>query len=133
MSNITAAINLSTSTLFPSSTLINVSVNEQINGDSDFQLVEIESGKNATIFGPAVEADPSNTVYFYAQAQNTNVGNIEIYVQDQDETQILVGILRPSDFMWVPLAVYGANVKVVGVNLDVKNTSKVNVFWGHRS
>jgi hypothetical protein len=133
MSNITATINLSSTTLFPSGTLINVSQVEQVNGDSDFQLIEIEVGKTSTIFGPSVEADLSNTVYFYAQAKSTNVANIEIYIQDQDETQILVGILRPSDFMWIPLAVYGANVKVVGVNLDVKNTSKINVFWGHRS
>lgn len=133
MSNITATINLSTTTLFPSTPIISVTQIEQVNGDSDFQLIEIEAGKTGTIFGPSVVADPSNTVYFYAQAKNTNVANVEIYIQDQDGTQILVGILRPSDFMWIPLAVYGADVKVIGVNLDVKNTSKLNVFWGQRS
>lgn len=133
MSNIQSTITLNSTTLFPNPVFVNVTANEQINGDADLQTITINPNENVTLFGPTFEGDLSNTVYFYAHSSSDNVSNINVYLQDQNETQILLASLHPSDFIWLPLAVYGANVKISCSNLDSYKSSKINLFWGYRS
>jgi hypothetical protein len=133
MSSITTTFTLKSKSLFPNPMDISASAIDEINGEIELQSIVMNPSQKIEVFGPTLEADLSNTVYLYLQSPNTNSSNITIYLQDKNGTEIIIGLLHPSDFMWLPLAVYGSNVKVSCVNLDSKNTANVNLFWGHRS
>ena len=134
MSTIKATIALSTTTLFPTPANVNVSVTEQVSGSADFQTLTIPADSSTVIYGPSPSADPSNTVYLYAQGASTNSKSLDVYIKNStNPSSSLIATLRPTDFMWVPLASYGSDLQVTVVNLDGANASKVNVFWGERS
>jgi len=133
MSTIKATIALSTTTLFPTPANVNVSITEQVSGSADFQTLTIPADGSNVIYGPSLSPDPSNTVYLYAQAVSTNSSSLDVYIQSSVASSSLLAKLRPSDFMWVPLASYNAGLQLTAVNNDGDHSSTVNVFWGERS
>ena len=133
MSTIKATIALSSTTLFPTPANVNVSVTEQVSGSADFQTLTIPADETIVLYGPSSAPDSSNTLYFYAQAASTNSSSLDIYIQNNEFSSSLMAKLRPSDFMWVPLASYNAGLQLSAVNNDGNHSSTVNVFWGERS
>ena len=134
MASLKSSITLSSTTLFPTPLTISKSTTEQINGDADSQTVMIPADGSSVVFGPSTAADLSNTVYFYAQNDSTNAAGMDVYIQPSTNVSAsLISTLRPSDFMWLPLAAYSSGLQITIVNLDGANSSKVNVFWGARS
>lgn len=133
MANISATITLTSKTLFPNPLSVTAKVTDQINGDFDLQTINVSPGQNPIIFGPTAEADLSNTVYLFVQSLSTNTSNVMISAQDQNGVEIILAMLHPSDFMWLPLAVYGSNVKISCNNLSATEDAKISIFWGQRS
>jgi hypothetical protein len=139
MASINSSISISASSLFTGTLSLNASVAEQINGDADVQTISIPAGQSAIVYGPSILADSSNTVYFYAQNPATNEAGLNVYIQQSSAVSAsLLATLNQSDFMWVPLAVYGSDLMSSGLTITVTNlnntkASNVNVFWGSRS
>lgn len=131
MAIIKATINLNTNGVFQNLSNINGTATEQINGDSELENLVIAPNSSETPF-TLLTADPGNVVYFYAQSNISNTSNLEIRFSNTDSNSQLVGLLVPGDFIWVPLAAYGANISVQIKNLDVTNSAKVSVFYGNR-
>ena len=67
MPTITSTITLNSTTLFPNSSTVNVSATEVVSGSAIFQYVVVPTSSNVIVYGPSTTADPTETVYFYAQ------------------------------------------------------------------
>jgi hypothetical protein len=137
MVNFKSNITLTSTDAFLNPTLTFSSA-DAIEGNADYQTLTIPTNKSLVVYSSNVNSistpQSTATVYFYAQAVNTNTSNLDIYIENSTNTSSsLVAILRPNDFMWVPLATYGSGLlKVTAVNLDGEKSSKVNVFWGEK-
>jgi hypothetical protein len=132
MPSIKSTLKLESTTLFPSPVTITVVGTEQVNGNADFQTVVIPANGTDALLPILTQADASSTVYFYAQALSTNSGSVEVYSTDSADNTAYIGILRPGDFMWLPVAATGQGVTISGTNTSGASTAVVNVFWGSR-
>ena len=91
---ITAAITLNSTTLFPNSSTVNFSATEVVSGSALFQYTVVSASSNQIIYGPSAGADPTETVYFYAQAATTNPGNLTLSVTGSNTSGSSIIILR---------------------------------------
>jgi hypothetical protein len=131
MATIKSTIKLETTSLFPTPVNITVPVIEQVNLDANFTNITILPNSESIVYrSPGL--NPSNVVYVYLQSPTTNQVNLEVYITDHLDREILIMILRPGDFSWFPLATYGPNVLVRVVNNDTIQSSSLNVFYGER-
>ena len=131
MATIKSTIKLETTTLFPTPVSITVPVTEQVNLDANFTNVAILPNSDVTPYS-STGLNPSNVVYVYLQSPNTNTVNLDVYITDHLDREVLIMILRPGDFAWFPLATNGYGVKVRIVNNDTIETASLNVFYGER-
>lgn len=132
MSSIKTTIKLETTTLFPSPVIVTVPITEQVNGDADFSVVIVEADSDQTIF-QSTAADASGVVYFYIQSIPSNVGSIDVYITDQSTAEVKAFKVIPGDFVWFPLAVDAAGIKVRIDNPNLSNDAKINYFYGERA
>ena len=140
MVNFKSNITLTSTDAFLNPTLTFTS-SDVIEGSADYQTITIPTNESLIVYSSNTQqefitspAQTTSTVYFYAQAASTNTSNLDIYVENStNASSSLIAILKPSDFMWVPLAAYGSGLlKVTAVNLDGEKASKINIFWGEK-
>lgn len=132
MPTITAAITLNSSTLFPNSSTVNFSATETVSGSALFQYTVVSASSNQIIYGPSSGADPTSTVYFYAQAATTNPDVLTLSVTGSNTSGSSVIILRPGDWAYFPFHVNAAGCTIRAIN-SVATSSLLNVFYGARS
>ena len=127
MGNLTATIRLESTDIWPTSVKINRSIVEQANGDVDIQTIVIPGADKTAVY---LLEDPSNTTYFYVAAASTNGGSLAIsYVRASIETRLAV--LRPGDFMWLPLLNDAENTYIQVTNSDIAD-AKIDVLFANR-
>ena len=97
MATIRSTIKLETSTLFPTTVNLTVPVTEQVSLDSNFTNVTILPNSEAIPYvSPGL--NPSNIVYVYLQSPSTNSVNLDIFITDHLDREMLAMILIPGDF-----------------------------------
>lgn len=132
MPTITSTITLNSTTLFPNSSTVNFSATEVVSGSALFQYVVVSQSSAAIIYGPSAGADPTETVYFYAQAYSTNPSNITLSITGSNTSGSSVVILRPGDWAYFPFHVSGSGCTIRAINTST-TASLLNVFYGARS
>ena len=131
MATIKTTIKLETSTLFPTPVNLTVPVTEQVNLDANFTSVSILPNSEAIPY-ISTALNPSNVVYVYLQSPATNAANLDVFITDHADREMLAMIIRPGDFAWFPLASYGEGVQLRIVNNDISVAATLNVFYGER-
>jgi hypothetical protein len=129
---ITSTITLNSSTLFPNSSTVNFSATEVVSGSALFQYTVVSASSNQIIYGPSAGADPTETVYFYAQAATTNPGNLTLSITGSNTSGSSIVILRPGDWAYFPFHVSASGCTIRAVNTST-TSSLLNVFYGARS
>lgn len=131
MATIKTTIKLETSTLFPTPVSLTVPVTEQVNLDANFTSVTILPNSEAIPY-TSTDLNPSNVVYVYLQSPATNTINLDVFIADHADREMLAMLIRPGDFAWFPLASYGEGVQLRIVNNDISVSAALNVFYGER-
>jgi hypothetical protein len=132
MPTITAGVTLNSSTLFPNSSTVNFTATEIVSGSALFQYTVVSQSSTATIYGPSAAADPTETVYFYAQAATTNPGNLLLAITGSNTSASQAIILRPGDWTYFPFYVSAAGCAIRASN-TATSSALLNVFYGARS
>lgn len=132
MPQIIAGISLNSQTLFPNSSVVSFSATEVISGSALFQYTVVSQSSTATIYGPSAAADPTETVYFYAQAATTNPGNLLLSITGSNTSASQTVILRPGDWTYLPFYVNAAGCTIRATN-SATSSALLNVFYGARS
>ena len=132
MPTITSTITLNSTTLFPNSSTVNVSATEVVSGSALFQYTVVPTSSNVIVYGPSTTADPTETVYFYAQAASTNSGNLTLSITGSNKSGSSIVILRPGDWAYFPFHVSGSGCTIRAIN-STTTSSLLNVFYGARS
>jgi hypothetical protein len=131
MATIKTTIKLETTTLFPTPVNLTVPVIEQVNLDANFTSVSILPNSEAIPY-TSTALNPSNVVYVYLQSPATNTVNLNVFITDHVDREMLAMIICPGDFAWFPLASYGGGVQLRIVNNDISDSASLNVFYGER-
>lgn len=132
MPTVTAGVTLNSTTLFPNSSVVSFSATEAVSGSALFQYTVVSASSNQILYGPSTVADPSETVYFYAQAFTTNPGNVILSITGSNTSGSQTVILRPGDWTYMPFYVNGAGCTIRAINSST-TASLLNVFYGARS
>jgi len=132
MPQVVASITLNSSTLFPNSSNVTFSATEIVSGSALFQYAVISASSNQIVFGPSAGADPTGTVYFYAQTPTTNPDSLILSVTGSNTSGSSVIILRPGDWTYFPFHVSASGCTIRAVNTST-TSSLLNVFYGARS
>ena len=132
MPTIVAGVSLNSTTLFPNSSVVSYSATEVVSGSALFQYTVVSASSTATLYGPSTMADPTATVYFYAQVPSTNPSSITLDITGSNTSASQAIILRPGDWTYFPFHVNAAGCTIRAVN-TVATQSLLNVFYGARS
>lgn len=127
----TAALTLSSTTLFPQSATVVANLTQTVSGSAGFDILIVSQSSVKNIY-KAVEADASSTVYFYAQALSTNPSTLTLSITGSDNNSSSVVRLRPGDMTYIPLNATSANLEVNCVNAAT-SSQNIYVFYGQRS
>jgi len=132
MPQVVASITLNSSTLFPNSSNVTFSATEIVSGSALFQYTVVSASSNQIVYGPSAGADPTSTVYFYAQTPTTNPDSLILSVTGSNTSGSSVIILRPGDWTYFPFHVSASGCTIRAVNTST-TSSLLNVFYGARS
>jgi hypothetical protein len=132
MPTVTAGVTLNSTTIFPNSSVVSFSATEVVSGSALFHYVVVPASSTHTIYGPSTAADPTQTVYFYAQAASTNPENLTLSITGSNTSGSSIVILRPGDWAYFPFHVSASGCTIRAVNTST-TASLLNVFYGARS
>jgi hypothetical protein len=132
MPTLTAGITLNSTTLFPNSSVVSFSATETVSGSALFQYTVVSASSNQIVYGPSAGADPTGTVYFYAQTPTTNPDSLILSVTGSNTSGSSVIILRPGDWTYFPFHVSASGCTIRAINTST-TSSLLNVFYGARS
>lgn len=127
----TAALTLSSTTLFPQSATVVANLTQTVSGSAGFDILIVSQSSVKNIY-KAIEADASSTVYFYAQALSTNPSTLTLSITGSDSNSSSIVRLRPGDMTYIPLNATSANLEVNCVNAAT-SSQNIYVFYGQRS
>jgi hypothetical protein len=127
----TTALTLNSSTLFPQSATVTANITQVVSGSAGFDILVVSQSSTKNLY-LAAEADPSNTVYFYAQALSTNTDTLLLSITGSNTSGSSFVRLRPGDMTYIPLNAAAAGVAVNCVNAAV-TPQNIYVFYGQRS
>ena len=127
----TAALTLNSQTLFPQSATVTANLTQVVSGSAGFDILLVSQSSTKNLY-TAVEADPSSTVYFYAQALATNPTVLTLSITGSNTSGSSIVILRPGDWAYFPFHVSGSGCTIRAVNTST-TASLLNVFYGARS
>lgn len=132
MPTITAGVTLNSTTLFPNSSTVSFSATEVVSGSALFHYVVVSASSAQVIYGPSAGADPTGTVYFYAQAATTNPDSLTLAITGSNTSASQAIILRPGDWAYFPFHVSASGCTIRAINPST-TSSLINVFYGARS
>jgi hypothetical protein len=127
----TTALTLNSTTLFPQSATVTANLTQVVSGSAGFDILVISQSSVKNLY-TSVEADPSNTVYFYAQALPTNTSTIFLEITGSNTSGSNLVRLRPGDMTYMPLNVNAAGVAVNCVN-TASAAQNIYSFYAQRS
>jgi hypothetical protein len=127
----TANLTLASSTLFPQSSTVNNNITQVVSGSAGFDILVVSQSSTTNLY-VSTEADPSSTVYFYAQALSTNTSQLTLSITGSNTSGSAFVRLRPGDMTYIPLNVSAAGVAVNCVNAAT-SSQNIYVFYGQRS
>ena len=126
-----ATLSLTSQTLFPQSAAVSANINEVVSGSAGFDILVVSQSSTKNLY-ISTEADPSSTVYFYAQALSTNTSQLTLSITGSNTSGSTFVRLRPGDMTYIPL-----NVDAAGVDVNCVNTASlaqnIYTFYGQRS
>jgi hypothetical protein len=127
----TANLQLNSSTLFPTNAAVTNLVTQVVSGSAGFDILVVSQSSTKNLY-LATEADPTSTVYFYAQALSTNTDTLLLSITGSNTSGSSFVRLRPGDMTYIPLNAAAAGVAVNCVNAAV-TPQNIYVFYGQRS
>jgi hypothetical protein len=127
----TANLTLASTTLFPQTATVNNLVTQVVSGSAGFDILIVSQSTTRSLY-LATEADPSSTVYFYAQALSTNTDQLTLSITGSNTSGSAFVRLRPGDMTYIPLNANAAGVAVNCVNASATK-QEIYVFYGQRS
>jgi hypothetical protein len=127
----TAALTLSSTTLFPQTANVANTITQVVSGSAGFDILVVSQSSTANLY-TSTQADLSSTVYFYAQALSTNAHTLTLSITGSNTSGSSFVRLRPGDMTYIPL-----NVDAAGVAVNCVNTASlaqnIYTFYGQRS
>jgi len=127
----TTALTISSTTLFPQAATVTANLTQVVSGSAGFDILVVSQSSVKNLY-TSVEADPSSTVYFYAQALSTNTEQLLLSITGSNTSGSSIVRLRAGDMTYIPLNVSSASVAVNCVNNAV-TPQNIYVFYGQRS
>ncbi len=127
----TTALTLSSTTLFPQSATVTANLTQVVSGSAGFDLLVVSQSSTKNLY-TSEAADPSSTVYFYAQALSTNTQTLLLSITGSNTSGSSIVRLRPGDMTYMPINVDAAGVAVNCVNAAA-SAQNIYVFYGQRS
>jgi hypothetical protein len=127
----TAALTLNSTTLFPQSATVTANLTQAVSGSAGFDVLVVSASSTKNLYTSA-EADPSNTVYFYAQALAANTQTLTLSITGSNTSGSSFVRLRPGDMAYIPLNVDAPGVAVNCVNAAA-SAQNIYVFYAQRS
>lgn len=127
----TTALTLSSTTLFPQTANVTANLTQVVSGSAGFDLLVVPQTSSKQLY-KAAEADPSSTVYFYAQALSTNPTALTLAITGSDGNSSTIVRLRAGDMTYIPLNATSATLEVNCVNAAT-SSQNIYVFYGQRS
>ena len=127
----TTNLTLSSQTLFPQSATVTANLTQVVSGSAGFDILVVSQSSVKNLYA-SVEADPSSTVYFYAQALSTNTETLLLSITGSNTSGSSFVRLRAGDITYIPLNVSSAGVAVNCINSAV-TPQNIYVFYGQRS
>ena len=124
-------LGLSSATLFPQNATVSFSATQVVSGSAGFDLLVVSQSSTKNLY-ISTEADPSSTVYFYAQAVSTNTQTLLLSITGSNTSGSSTVRLRPGDMTYIPLNVDAAGVAVNCINAAA-SAQNIYVFYGQRS
>ena len=124
-------LGLSSATLFPTNASVSFSATQVVSGSAGFDLLVVSQSSTKNLY-ISTEADPSSTVYFYAQALSTNTDTLLLSITGSNTSGSSFVRLRAGDMTYIPLNVSSAGVAVNCINSAV-TPQNIYVFYGQRS
>jgi hypothetical protein len=124
-------LGLSSATLFPQNATVSFSATQVVSGSAGFDLLVVSQSSTKNLY-ISTEADPSSTVYFYAQALAANTQTLLLSITGSNTSGSSIVRLRPGDMTYIPLNVDAAGVAVNCVNAAA-SAQNIYVFYGQRS
>ena len=124
-------LGLSSQTLFPQTATVSFSATQVVSGSAGFDLLVVSQSSTKNLY-ISTEADPSSTVYFYAQALAANTSTLLLSITGSNTSGSSTVRLRPGDMTYIPLNVDAAGVAVNCINAAVTKQD-IYVFYGQRS
>jgi hypothetical protein len=126
-----ATLSLTSQTLFPQSAAVSANINEVVSGSAGFDILVVSQSSTKNLY-ISTEADPSSTVYFYAQALSTNTSQLTLSITGSNTSGSTFVRLRPGDMTYIPLNVDASGVAVNCINAAV-TPQNIYVFYAQRS
>jgi len=127
----TAALTLNSTTLFPQAATVTANLTQIVSGSAGFDILVVSQSSTKNLY-ISTEADPSSTVYFYAQALAANTQTLLLSITGSNTSGSSTVRLRPGDMTYIPLNVDAAGVAVNCVNAAATKQD-IYVFYGQRS
>jgi hypothetical protein len=124
-------LGLSSQTLFPQTATVSFSATQVVSGSAGFDLLVVSQSSTKNLY-ISTEADPSSTVYFYAQALAANTSTLLLSITGSNTSGSSTVRLRPGDMTYIPLNVDAAGVAVNCINAAATKQD-IYVFYGQRS
>jgi len=125
------SLSLNSSTLFPTNAAVSFSATQVVSGSAGFDILLVSQSSTANLY-TSTAADPSSTVYFYAQALAANTSTLILAITGSNTSGSSTVRLRPGDMTYIPLNVEAAGVSVNCVNAAT-SSQNIYVFYGQRS
>lgn len=125
------ALTLSSTTLFPQSATVTANLTQVVSGSAGFDILVVSASSAKNLY-TAAEADPSSTVYFYAQALSTNATALILDITGSNTSGSSIVRLRPGDMTYIPLNAVSSSLSINCVNNHTA-AQDIYVFYGQRS
>ena len=127
----TTGLTINSTTLFPQAATVTANLTQVVRGSAGFDILVVSQSSTRNLY-TSTEADPSSTVYFYAQALATNTQTLLLSITGSNTSGSSTVRLRPGDMTYIPLNAAAAGVAVNCVNAAV-TPQNIYVFYGQRS